>query len=108
MITDAYQYLRTRPDAFIETAREYLDKVQREPGTVGGFLNPPSSYLQERFRGYAEKRSAEQRGDFYNSVVACGFWVRRHIDGTDAEFFSILEKLLSTYDASWLQQRQTK
>jgi hypothetical protein len=35
--------------------------------------------------------------------VAPGFWIRRDIDGTDQEAFTLLEKLLLTYDADFVR-----
>jgi hypothetical protein len=39
---------------------------------------------------------------YFNWVVSCGFWIRRHIDTTAAAFKSILDELLQTYDPEWL------
>lgn len=39
---------------------------------------------------------------YYYWVVSLGFWIRRSIDGTDADFYDILAELLYTYDNDWI------
>lgn len=56
-----------------------------------------TTYDQEAFRTYAD--SEEKVGyDWYESVVAPGFWVRRMADGTDATFFELIDMVVKAYD----------
>lgn len=57
----------------------------------------PELYLQEQFRGLADDLEA-QGYDWYSANSAAGFWLRRKIDGTEGDFFLLLEKLIKTYD----------
>ena len=59
-----------------------------------------ASYDQEDFRSYAD--GEEKAGyDWYESVTAPGFWVRRKADGTDAQFVKLLKTVLTKYDAGF-------
>ncbi|NEO99936.1 MAG: hypothetical protein F6K58_14895 [Symploca sp. SIO2E9] len=60
----------------------------------------PEFYLQEQFRDLADGLGA-QGYDWYAANSAAGFWLRRKIDGTEGEFFLLLEKLIKTYDSDW-------
>lgn len=58
-------------------------------------------YDQEEFRSYAD--SEEKAGyDWYESVTAPGFWVRRKADGTDTQFVQLLKTVLAKYDAEFV------
>ena len=108
---EAYRYISRNPELRDRAAREYLEVIRKHrQAEHTDFLDAPSSYLQETFRPYAEEYAkrveapyGEDRLAFYIAAVGCGFWVRRHIDGTDVEFANLLEKVLQTYDAQWLK-----
>ncbi|MGI0485232.1 ATP-binding protein [Pantanalinema rosaneae CENA516] len=68
-------------------------------------------HLQEQFRWLADYLATENDqavdritdDDYWYIVnVSGGFWVRRSLDGTEAQFFAMLTKLLSIYDSEWL------
>ena len=60
----------------------------------------PGDYIQETFRPYAD--NAQTKGlNWYEAITAPGFWVRRSIDGTDKEFFKILDLVVTTFDKDW-------
>jgi hypothetical protein len=64
-------------------------------------------YLHWRFSTYSNAFGQDPKnggiGSYY-ADVACGFWLRRHIDGTSEEFFDLLVLLLQTYDPDFLVQ----
>ncbi len=61
----------------------------------------PSMYLQEIFRPFSD--NLEQIGyNSYEANTAAGFWIRRSIDGTAKEFFTVLQTLLITYDPEFV------
>ncbi|MGA1871410.1 MAG: ankyrin repeat domain-containing protein [bacterium] len=68
-------------------------------------LKKDSNYMHERLEDY--KRKIEQGSHFDGDDYTC-FWLRRHMDGTENEFFLCLEKLLKTYDNSFLKQFETE
>jgi hypothetical protein len=76
-----------------EVIQTYKNKMQIEEEDAG-------DYIQEVFRPYAD-RAEKADLDWYLSNVAAGFWVRRKIDGTDKDFFALLEYVIATYDAEF-------
>lgn len=84
--------VRTRYLELIENAAE-LDPYD--------YRNDPSIFLQEAFRGFAE--GVENQGyNVYEGFVCPGFWVRRSIDGTADEFYSLLLSAMKTFDSDFL------
>jgi hypothetical protein len=102
----AYQFINSSPQipayprnssktatSLEDVIQTYKNKMQIEDEDAG-------DYIQEVFRPYAD--SAEKADlDWYLSSVAAGFWVRRKIDGTDKDFFALLEYVIATYDAEF-------
>ena len=77
---------------FIE---EYLDIISKPPSNY-----IVSSYFDENFRSFAE--SIKNEGyNFSEGLTFPGFWIRRKIDGTDEEFFELMNLLLNKYDSEW-------
>lgn len=73
--------------------RAYLN-LQKEGNIIEKYS---TSYGQETFRSYAD--SERKIGyNWYQSGVAAGFWVRRAMDGTDKQFFEILETVMKKYE----------
>ena len=64
--------------------------------------------LQENFRWLSDYLSAPEfkaiNDDWYLENTAGGFWVRRSLDGTEPQIFSILHKVLSTFEPSVLDE----
>jgi hypothetical protein len=54
--------------------------------------------LQEKFRWLSDYLATARKDDWYLANTAGGFWVRRSIDGTEAQIFQLLTKLLKTFD----------
>lgn len=82
-------HLRLKDDANFRAAEKKKYEAYIESGG-----QPP-------FWTYWEKMP----GDYSAQAIAgtgVAFWLRRQMDGTDAEFLRGLEKLLSTYDAEFL------
>ena len=66
---------------------------------VGGQLNEDCRWLAD----YLANFQAFQKGDdWYLANNAAGFWVRRSIDGTEAQVFGIVKKVLKTFEPSVL------
>lgn len=85
-----------------EIIEKYKEIVAEADPNCEGFLCEPSSYLQEIFRDFAEQKETEGYS-VYTAFVAPGFWVRRNIDGTSAQFHNLLKQLFETYDAEFLK-----
>jgi len=97
----AYKYLENNNKIKQDVITEYqsaMTKSVQEIEQMWGL----GYVLQEHFRTFAE--DAENKGyDIYEAFVAPGFWIRRSIDDTDDEFFSLLTKVLEEYDAEFLK-----
>lgn len=74
----------------------YAARLQDSFNKDGGF------YLQEEFRWLGDYLATEKGHGWYRGSTAGGFWVRRAIDGTDAQMFGLLRTLLQTFDPEYL------
>jgi len=124
----SYQYLKREATYRVYVQKEYvqyLDNIQKGKEPNHGLDDSPETvnriygrqfaqyqyeggglFLEERFKTFGEAydkafNKTEYYIGYYYSTTACGFWIRRHIDGTAAAFFEILELLLETYDKEW-------
>lgn len=102
-----YRKLKDNPSFLEEEKRRYLALIR------SGSLKP---YYYEKFfyfmnSGFIDSRDDESYlmkhgfdgGWDGNVVKTCvAFWIRRSIDGTAGEFYAGLEKLLQTYDGTFL------
>ena len=80
----------------------YEEMVRSTPETgAGDYKSDASYFLQESFRGFAERMENEGY-DVYEGFVCPGFWVRRSIDGTSDEFYSLLLSAMKTFDPDFL------
>lgn len=113
----AYGYLQANPDVLQAAVTQYAADLEQVAGVAHAeqFSNSdPGMNLQEHCRKFADSEIPKRKyvwsreaagdagGDFYVPVVACEFWIRRHLDGTDVKFHELLERLLRTYDHDWL------
>ena len=74
---------------------EYLDVISKPPSNY-----MVSNYFDENFRSFAE--SIKNEGyNFSEGLTFPGFWIRRKIDGTDEEFFELINLILNKYDSEW-------
>jgi hypothetical protein len=84
----SYEAGTSRP----EVEKAYLQMLEDpEKAAEAGF------YLQEAFRSHADGLEADGY-DWYESVTCPAFWLRRSIDGTADEFYSLLTLMLNTFD----------
>ena len=84
-----------------EVITDYKKMIKSASASEGGFLEAPSQFLQESFRDFAE--SVEKDGyDVYEGFTCPGFWVRRSIDGTEAQFYKLLKLTLNTFDQGFI------
>lgn len=60
--------------------------------------------LTERYK-LSQQYSKEDLNDYY-FPYACGFWIRRNIDGSDVSLIPVLERVLQDYDANWWRSKQ--
>lgn len=74
---------------------EYLDIISKPPSN---YL--VSNYFDENFRSFAESTKNEGY-NFSEGLTFPGFWIRRKIDGTDEEFFELINLILNKYDSEW-------
>jgi hypothetical protein len=74
--------------------RDYLRHMDNRT-LPESYFNTNGGGADERFMFLNELRTSYDAG-FVNQAVY--FWLRRHIDGTNAEVFSMLESLLGAYD----------
>lgn len=103
-------YLRTYYLAYAGAANNqklmdgYLEVIANEPEPENPservFLSNPSEFLQESSREFAG--SLGEGYDEYEGITCPGFWVRRSIDGTADEFYSLLKMTMKAYDADFL------
>ena len=103
----------TRVPMELETAKaKYLQNIQTKslPAEQVGFA------LGEDFRWLADSLATRHEGEYegqdaelywYVALTSGGFWVRRTIDGTEAQFLELLTQVLERYDASWLKENHT-
>jgi hypothetical protein len=63
-----------------------------------------SFQLQEDFHWLADYFGTEGSTDWYLAYSAGGFWVRRSIDGTEAQIFRMVTKLLQTFEPAVLDK----
>ena len=89
---NAYLYLQANPEELQRVRRNYLEIIAQPQGTTKGSL-------QEVFRGYSDDAVKKDKEDWYESVTAPSFWVRRSIDGTDEQLFDILDMLIDELGA---------
>lgn len=92
-------------------AAEYgavIDRWKGEDSEAG--TNARFEHLHRATYSYAE---AAGRGEAwmtsnapYHAGVAMGFWMRRELDGSRAEFMTMIEGLLETYDHEFLARRE--
>ena len=60
--------------------------------------------LQEKFRWLSDYLEVDKNDDWYLANTAGGFWVRRSIDGTEAQIFQLVTKLLNTFEPEVLSK----
>jgi len=109
--------------------KAYQDKFRRHITYAGMFFKDPAPFesvklqyksdieakkenvgfaLQENFNWLSDYLSAPDfkviNDDGYLENTAGGFWVRRSLDGTEPQIFSIVEKVLSTFEPSVLDE----
>lgn len=73
-------------------------------GTKGNLRSTsPGDFIQEVFRqdaGFMEREGH----DWYETVVAHGFWIRRYMDQTHPLFIELLQQLLTLFDPDVLRE----
>lgn len=80
----------------------YEEMVRNTPEAgAKDYRSDASYFLQEAFRGFAERMENEGY-DVYEGFVCPGFWVRRSIDGTSDEFYTLLVSAMKTFDPDFL------
>ena len=94
---NAYQHINKKEVSLQDITSKYLTLITTEDIQA----QEPGNYIQEIFRPYADKE-ARKGYDWYEVSTAPGFWVRRKIDGTDKQFFELLEMVMKQYDSDFL------
>lgn len=89
---NAYLHQVAHPDEMRDIRVQYLESMAQPNGTTEGSL-------QEMYRGYADTAAKEKGADWYEAVTAPSFWIRRSIDGTDGQFFELLELVIAELGA---------
>jgi hypothetical protein len=74
-------------DAVINAYRQHLDSGARENFNIG-----------EEFRWLADYLATDKGDDWYLANTTGGFWVRRHLDGTEAQIFGLVARLLENFE----------
>lgn len=64
-------------------------------------------YLQARYQGALPQYGGSWDGTTMTPQMAIGFWVRRGLDGTDAELWTGLSKAMKIYDNTWYDSLKT-
>ncbi len=117
------KYIRETARPFYKTHRvlfadqSHLELVKKDYLTrISNYDRSPFSDYYDSASYYFGEKFAAQAFDLYDGdemvvkygpplsfTTAAGFWVRRSIDGTDREFFALLEDLLNTYDSEFIR-----
>lgn len=108
----AYQFLHTADAAWVgnpigvsyqDHEAVYADRESIEASYLEHLEQQslPDDFLQEVFREPTDRIVDESDPEWYNVNTAFGWWLRRSIDGSEQEFFRILELFLMTYDAEF-------
>jgi len=70
---------------------EYSELLERQDGI-------PGLYFENKFFAVSDYLTNVMHDDWYMANTAGGFWVRRSIDGTEAQFFELVKKVLRTFE----------
>ncbi|TXD35203.1 hypothetical protein FRC98_17205 [Lujinxingia vulgaris] len=110
-----YLKLQQNPDYLAAEAKR-LTRAMQSPGGVSPdhyeayfyFFNPHFIANPTGDHTYFSERGFDG-GYFDGNVVksAVGFWIRRHIDGTDALFYANLQKLIDLYEPPIIHDEHT-
>ena len=84
---NAYSHLNKDGDYLRNLQSQYLMQMASPQGTNTGSF-------QEEFRDYAEALEKSQKADVYEGFTAPAFWLRRSLDGTDAQLFELLDMIV--------------
>ena len=84
------------PITFAAVKAAYLRRIDRR--------TEPGNDLQENFRWLSDYLATDKNDDWYLANTAGGFWVRRSIDGTEAQIFRLLTKLLQYFEPTMLAE----
>lgn len=80
-----------------QMTRTYYRAYTHVNNNANAVVDDNDYYDVENFRSYAD--SEEKAGyDWYESIVAPAFWVRRKKDGTDMQFLGLITMVLEKYD----------
>ncbi len=89
------------PIAFETIRKSYsLAVTQEKQGGDGSDTD-----IGEKFRWLSDYLATDKKDDWYLANTSGGFWVRRSIDGTEAQIFQLLKKLLKTFEPEILVAR---
>jgi len=102
LLAASYEYLGENDNMDTETSLYW--NAMEQPGFEG------VNYLWDRFgerdfsttslnKYLTEYPPASEQYYYFNEEEAIGFWMRRHLDGTDKEVFKLLQKILESYDS---------
>lgn len=83
------------PNAFKTIKAAYLGRIKERHIEVRDRYNLD---LGEDFRWLSDYLVTDKDDDWYLANTAGGFWVRRSIDGTEAQVFRLVTKLLQTFE----------
>lgn len=97
LMTDSYLMLERGKRWDIEW-KAYSDEVIK--GGADGL-----DWLEGRYSSSLQDYPEGQDGTTFTASMAFGFWLRRRADGTAAELWVGLQKLMRLYDAEWFAHR---
>jgi hypothetical protein len=82
---------RVQPITFDEAKRKYVQNIESRGAELG-------RKLQDDFSWLSDYLATDKDDDIYLANTAAGFWVRRSIDGTEAQFFALVKKMLQAFE----------
>jgi hypothetical protein len=85
------------PISFEEAKVRYQKRIDEKSGDIG-------DALQEDFRWLSDYLATERGDDWYLANTAGGFWVRRSLDGTEAQIFRMTKKILLAFEPAVLSE----
>lgn len=93
----SYQRVINDKEVKTEAVAQYLALMKEAEGGDAGFE------MQQYFDELAKEYEAEGL-DWYEFTTTAAFWLRRSIDGTDDEFYSLLKRVMTAFDKEYMKK----
>lgn len=88
---NAYNHLN-KDEKYLKGLQSRYLMEMAQPGGID------TGSFQEEFRNYAEDLQKNEDANIYEAFTAPAFWLRRSIDGTDQQWFDLLDMVIKEMD----------